>query len=83
MATVIPSRNSFVSNNVHEPSLFNFEIPSLKNGKPNTKLANIWILGLRDTKQQYVRLYVLGMEDMFKLEDRIIRVNILGQYPKC
>jgi hypothetical protein len=82
MATIKPSRNSFVSNNIHEPFLFNFEIPSLNNGKPTPKLKIIWILGLIDIKQHYVRLYMLGMEDMFKSEDKIIKMNILGHYPK-
>jgi hypothetical protein len=83
MATIKPSRNSFDSNNVHEPSLFNFEILSLKNGKPIAKLGDIWILGLTDTEQHYVSLYILGMENMFKSKDRIFRLSILGQYPKC
>jgi hypothetical protein len=74
--------NSLVSNNIHELSLFNFEIPSLKKGKPIPKLGDIWILGLTNTKQHYVRLYMLGMEDMFRSKDMIIKVNILGQYPK-
>ncbi len=35
--------SSLVIDNCLDPSLFNFEIPNLENGKPTLRLGNIWI----------------------------------------
>jgi hypothetical protein len=58
MAIVKPLGNNFVSNNIHEPFLFDFEIPSFEVGKPIPKLGDIWILGPTETVQHYVKFYM-------------------------
>jgi hypothetical protein len=41
MAIVKPFENNFVSNNIHEPFLFDFEILCFEVGKPIPKLGDI------------------------------------------
>jgi hypothetical protein len=43
MATNKPFRSIFFIDNILEPSIFDFEIPSFDNGYPTPKLINIWI----------------------------------------
>ncbi len=52
--------SNHVINNCLDPSLFNFEIPNLENGKHVLRLQNIWIPRYTKTKQHYVRFYCQG-----------------------
>jgi hypothetical protein len=45
MAIAKHSKNSSISNNNPNPTLFKFEIPSLDNGIHVPRLGDIWILG--------------------------------------
>jgi hypothetical protein len=51
MATNMPSRNNSFLDNILEPSIFDFEIPSFENGYHVPKLKDIWIPLLDLTKQ--------------------------------
>jgi hypothetical protein len=81
MATTKPfrtSRNSSTSNNIFHPTFFNFEIPDFENGKPILRLKKIWIFGSQESKQHYVRFYPLGMKNMFKIGDKVVKVEHFG-----
>jgi hypothetical protein len=71
MATNRTVVNSYVAYTILEPSIFNFDIFSFKNGKLEPGLRDIWIPLLGIGKQHYIQFYIHGMEEMFRLGDRI------------
>ncbi len=77
MATNKPFRSIFFIDNILEPSIFDFEIPSFDNGYPTPKLINIWIPLSNLIKQWYIRFYVSSMERLFR-GDQIIKVEHFG-----
>jgi hypothetical protein len=67
--------NSSISHNILNPTLFNFEIFGLENGILAPRLGDIWIIGSQETKQHYVKFDLLGMESMFTIKDKVVRVE--------
>lgn len=67
--------SSSIPNNIHEPSIFYFEIPSFENGKPTPRLGDIWTPTLDVTVQCYIKSYMPSIEEMFKIGDIIIKVE--------
>lgn len=57
---------------------FNFEILDFENGKPTLRLGNIWILASQETEQHYVGFYLLGMKNMFRIGDKVVKVEHFG-----
>lgn len=74
----MPSRSNFFPNNILEPSIFDFEIPSFEDGYPTPNLRNISIPLIDLTKQRYIGFYVSNMERLFRKGDRIIKVEHFG-----
>lgn len=72
---VKPSKSSSVLNNVPEPSLFNFEVLALENGKHTLQLGGIWIPSFTNIEQHYVRFNMPGMDDMFRARNKMIKVE--------
>jgi len=70
--------SDFGLNNIHELSIFHFEILSFENGFHAPRLGNIWIPFLDITRHSYVRFYMHGMEKLFKVGDRIVEVEHFG-----
>jgi len=58
------------------PFVFDFE-----NGKLIHKLGNIWI-PIDLVLEHHIKFYVLGMEKLFRVGDRVIRVKHLGTMSK-
>jgi hypothetical protein len=75
MVIVKPSRSSSVLNNVPEPSLFNFEVLGLENGKHTPQLGDIWIPSSTNIIQRYVRFNMPGMDDIFRARNKMIKVE--------
>jgi hypothetical protein len=67
MATNKTVVNSYVAYTILEPSIFNFDIFSFKNGKHEPRLRDIWIPLLEIGEQCYIQFYILGTEEMFRL----------------
>jgi hypothetical protein len=64
--------------NLLDPSILYFEIPSLENGKPTPRLRKIWIPTVAIIEQHYIKFYILNMEKMFSEKDRVIKVDHFG-----
>jgi hypothetical protein len=69
------SKGNPMTGNCHDPSLFNFEVHNLVNGKLVIRLGDIWILGSLEINQHYVRFYLLTMENMFRIRDKMVKVE--------
>jgi hypothetical protein len=67
--------NNFISNNILECFLFDFEIPCFEVGKPVPKLRDIWILGSTETKQHYVKFYMPWTKYMFRARNKMIKIE--------
>ncbi len=59
--------------NVLDPFLFDFEILTFENRKTNLRLGDIWMLIVVTSQQYFVKFYILGMEEMFGVGDKVIR----------
>jgi hypothetical protein len=78
MATTKPCRSRSISNKILDPTFFNFEILDFENGKPTLRLTNIWILRSLETWQHYVRFYLLGMKNMFRIRNKVVKIKHFG-----
>jgi hypothetical protein len=67
--------SDFVLDNIHEPSIFHFKILSFENGYHAPRLGDIWIPFLDIIRYNYVRFCMHGMEIIFKVGDKIIKVE--------
>jgi hypothetical protein len=67
--------NDFVLDKILEPSILHFEILNFENGYHVPRLGDIWIPFLDITRQSYVRFYMPGMENLFKVGNRIVKVE--------
>jgi hypothetical protein len=72
------SKGNPMIDNCPNPFLFNFEIPNPTNGKPIPKLRDIWIPRSLEIDQHYVRFYLLGMGNMYKIRDKMVKVEHFG-----
>jgi hypothetical protein len=75
------ARNNFNPAKFHNPFVFDFEILKFENGKPIPRLGNIWI-PIDLILEHHIKFYVLGMEKLFRVGDRIIRVKHYGTMSK-
>jgi hypothetical protein len=75
MEKAYASKGNPMTDNCLDPFLFSFEVPDLANGKPNVKLGDIRILGSLETDQHYVRFYLPGIENMFRIRDKMVKVE--------
>jgi hypothetical protein len=57
--------------------VFDFEILNFENGKPTSRLGNIWI-PIDLVLEHHIKFYILGMEKLFKVGDIVIRVKHSG-----
>ncbi len=64
--------------NLLDPSILYFEIPSFENGKPTPRLREIWIPTVTIIEQHYIKFYMLKMVEMFSEKDRVIKVDHFG-----
>lgn len=58
-----------------KPLIFDFKIPSFETEYPTPRLGDIWIPFTNITGQCYVRIYMPSMEGLFRVGDRIIRIE--------
>lgn len=70
--------SDFVLDNILGPFIFHFEILSFENGYHDPRLGDIWIPFLDITRQSYVRFYMPSMEILFKVGNRIVKVEHSG-----
>jgi len=67
--------SDYILDNIHELSIFHFKILSFENGYHAPRLRNIWIPFLDIIRQSYVIFYMPNMENLFKVGDRIVKVE--------
>jgi hypothetical protein len=70
------AKNNSNPNKFPNPFVFDFE-----NGKPICKLGNIWI-PIDLVLEHHIKFYVLGMEKLFWVGDRVIKVKHLETMSK-
>jgi hypothetical protein len=70
--------NNSNQDNLLDPSILYFEIPSFENGKPTPILGEIWIPTVAIIEQHYIKFYIHNMEKMFSERDRVIKVDHSG-----
>jgi hypothetical protein len=58
-------KNIHIANNIPNPSIFNFEIPSFEIGHPAPRLGDNLFPLLDVAGQNYVRFYMPSIGDMF------------------
>jgi hypothetical protein len=46
--------------NLLDPSILYFEIPSFENGKPTPRLGEIWIPTIAIIEQHYIKFYIFS-----------------------
>jgi len=64
-----------ILDNIHELSIFHFEIFSFENGYHAPRLGNTWIPFLDITRQSYVRFYMNSMKNLFDVGNGIVKVE--------
>jgi hypothetical protein len=57
--------NIHIANNISNPSIFNFEIPSFEIGHPAPRSGDNLFPLLDVARQNYVRFYMPGIGEMF------------------
>jgi hypothetical protein len=65
MVTNYPVMNIHITNNIPNPSIFNFETPNFEIGHPAPRLGDNLFPLLDATGQHYVRFYMVGIGEMF------------------
>jgi hypothetical protein len=78
MEKAYASKSNPMTYNFLDPCLFNFEVLDLANGKFALKLRDIWIPKSLETNQHCVRFYLPRMENMFRIRDRMVKVEHSG-----
>jgi hypothetical protein len=69
------TRNNYIPNNILKPYIFDFKIPSFENEYHALRLGDIWIPSTNIIGLCYVRFYMLSMEELFGVGNRIIRIE--------
>jgi hypothetical protein len=75
MTTKRTTRNNYIPNNILKPLIFDFKIPNFESEYHARRLGDILIPFTNITGQCYVRLYMPSMEKLFRVGDRIIRIE--------
>jgi hypothetical protein len=68
------AKNNFNLAKFPNPFVFDFEILKIENGKLTPRLGNICI-PIDLILEHHIKFYVLGMEKLFRIGDRIIKVK--------